>query len=64
MGFTEEQIQNWQIYEHVRKSGWFNMFTSDARRATGLHKDEYLFVMENYDGLKAQHEAQRKDHDL
>ena len=50
--FTKKQINNYKAYESVRKSGAYNMFSSQARLSTGLTKDEYLFVMENYKELK------------
>ena len=50
--FTKKQINNYKSYEIVRKTGAYNMFSSQARLSTGLTKDEYLFVMENYSELK------------
>lgn len=50
--FTVKQINNFKSYEIVRKSGAYNMFSPQARLSTGLTKDEYLFVMENYSDLK------------
>ena len=50
--FTEEDLSNWLQFESVRSSGLFNMFDPRARQKTGLSKDEYSFVMKNYDALK------------
>ena len=50
--FTKKQINNYKSYEIIRKSGAYNMFSPQARLSTGLTKDEYLFVMENYSELK------------
>lgn len=50
--FTKSQINQFKSYESVRKSGHYNMFDSRARLASGLTKEEYLFVMENYRELK------------
>ena len=45
----------------VRKSGVYNMFSSQARLATCLDKDEYIFVMENYSALKDASESVAAD---
>jgi hypothetical protein len=50
---TDQDIRNYQAYERVRSRGTYNMFDSRARIATGLTKEDYLFVMENYDTLHA-----------
>ena len=50
--FTKQEINNYKSYEQVRKSGAYNMFDSRARLSSGLTKEEYLFVMENYGALK------------
>ena len=49
--FTKKQLNDFKKYEAVRKSGKYNMFDPRARRATGLDKDDYLFVMDHYSGL-------------
>lgn len=54
LAFTNQQIKNWQAYERVRESAWFNMFDQKAMQATGLSSDEYTFVMENFEALKKQ----------
>jgi len=57
MNFTRKQIHQFKSYEMVRKSGVYNMFSPQARLATCLDKDEYIFVMENYSELKEASEA-------
>jgi len=57
MDYTKHQIKAFRFYEQVRESGHYNMFDSRARLATGLTKEEYLFVMENYSELKDASEA-------
>jgi hypothetical protein len=59
--FNKEQIKNYKSYEIIRKSGAYNMFSPQARLSTGLTKDEYLFVMENYSELKDATEAVNAD---
>lgn len=50
--FTEDQIRNWFKYERVRRAGAFNMFDPDARLATRLSQEDYLFCMNNYSELR------------
>ena len=57
MDYTKQQIKAFRSYELIRKSGVYNMFSSQARLASGLTKEEYLFVMENYSNLKEASEA-------
>jgi len=61
MDFTKHQINHFRSYEMVRKSGVYNMFSPQARLATCLDKDEYLFIMENYSQLKEASEATAAD---
>lgn len=59
MTFSSAEIENWEAYERVRKSGVINMF--DARTGSelaGLSRDEYFFCMENYDELRDQFERE------
>jgi len=56
MEYTKQQLADWDRYEHVRQDGSWNMFDPNARYATGLSKDRYLFVMKNYSELKEQSE--------
>lgn len=50
--FTKNQIEQYKSYEIVRNSGEYNMFDTRARLASGLTKDQYLFVMNNYSELR------------
>jgi hypothetical protein len=59
--FTKKQIHQFRSYEMVRKSGVYNMFSSQARLATCLDKDEYIFIMENYSALKDASESVAAD---
>jgi hypothetical protein len=55
--YTNKQINNYKSYEIIRRSGAYNMFSPQARLSTGLTKEEYLFVMDNYSELKEAAEA-------
>ncbi len=55
--YTETQIDNWKKYEKVRARGKYNMFDSAARHATGLSRSDYLFVMDNFSGLREASES-------
>ncbi len=58
--YTEKQINDWRKYENVRVGGRFNMFDPNARLSTGLSREDYDFVMDNFSELKklAQNPAQ------
>lgn len=58
--FTPQQLKHWQRYEKVRAKGRWNMFDHAARLATGLDREEYLFVMQNYEELETAVENQTK----
>ena len=51
--FTKMEIGNWRAFERVRKGGRWNMFDPQARIASGLDDDEYVFCMNNFFSLKA-----------
>jgi hypothetical protein len=55
--YTDKEIKAFRAYESIRRAGLYNMFDARARLATGLTKEEYLFVMENYSELKEASEA-------
>jgi len=61
MNYTKNQINDYRAYEKVRKSGRYNMFSSQARTAAMLTKEEHLFVMENYSALKEASEVMAAD---
>jgi len=50
--FTVDQIANFKAYRKVQMGGRYNMFDRRAIDATGLSKDEYMFVMNNYGQLE------------
>lgn len=54
--FTHEQLLDWASYEEVRRSGYYNMLTYQARLSTGLNQEQYQFCMENYDKLRKSYE--------
>jgi len=62
--YTQQQINNFRAYEHVRSSGHYNMFSPQARSSSGLTKEEYIFVMENYSELLEASEAKRAEEHL
>lgn len=57
--FTDQQLSNFHRYEQVRQGSRFNMFDPRARQLTGMERDEYLFVMENYVALEQAAEQQK-----
>lgn len=48
---TTKQINDWQAFERVRRSGRWNMFSKEAQVSSGLSREEYFFVMQNYEKL-------------
>jgi hypothetical protein len=55
--YTEKEINAFRAYDRVRKSGHYNMFSPQARLATGLTEEEYENVMKNFSVLKEASEA-------
>ena len=49
---TPQTLEHWVKYEKVRASGRYNMFDARARAATGLERDDFLFVIEHFDELE------------
>ena len=58
--FTQKQLSDFQAYLKVQKRGKYNMFDPRAVGATGLTKDEYGFVMDNYGELELCAENSKK----
>lgn len=52
--FTLIQMLQFAAYEKVRSRGRYNMFDPAAMKSSGLDRDQYLFVMENFEALQAQ----------
>lgn len=50
--FTREQLADFDTYERVRSSGQFNMLTRQAQQATGLERDQYVYVQTHYEALQ------------
>jgi len=50
--FTEKQLDDYMAYEEIRLWGAYNMFSAEAREATGLDKARYSFVIKNFSELK------------
>jgi len=40
---------DWEAYRTVQDSGLYNMLSPDAIRESGLDKDTYFDIVENYD---------------
>jgi hypothetical protein len=59
--FSPDQIQMYLAYETVRVSGLFNMFDPRAREATGLTKEDFLFVMGQFNSLRQQFEEEQEE---
>ena len=38
-------------YEGVRRYGKWNMFSPEAKEATGLNREKYLAIIDNYNKL-------------
>lgn len=48
---SEKAKQCYFKYEKVRKSRLYNMFDKRAIKLTGLSKDDYFWVIKNYNKL-------------
>lgn len=57
--YTDRDIIDWRVYERVRERGTYNMFDPRARELTGLSKDRYIYILENYCGIQDQIEEQK-----
>ena len=49
--FTEKQLADFRAFNEVQNSRTYNMMSHQARMATGLSKDAFFFVIENYMAL-------------
>tara|TARA_R100001230_G_C5561661_1_gene86065 strand:+ start:38 stop:208 length:171 start_codon:yes stop_codon:yes gene_type:complete len=54
MKATKEQFKS---YTRVQTSGVYNMFSPDAILATGLDKETYFDIIENYDKYTEKYEG-------
>jgi hypothetical protein len=48
----------WEAYRIVQDMGDYNMFSPDARAATGLDKSTFLTIIKHYSELKQKFENQ------
>ena len=51
----------WEAYRIIQNMGLYNMFSPEAVRDSGLDKDTYLFIMDNYDELHDEFEKETDD---
>ena len=42
----------WEAYKIIQDKGWYNMLSPEAVRASGLDKDVYFQIIEQYDELE------------
>ena len=52
--FSDRDIVDWRSYERVRLSGRFNMFDPRACEMTGMTKERYIFILEQYSNIQDQ----------
>jgi len=52
--YSDRDIVDWHTYERVRLTGYYNMFDPRAREMTGLTRERYIFILENYSGIQDQ----------
>ena len=50
--------EQFQAYTRVQKRGVYNMFSPDAILATGLDKETYFDIIENYDDYTEKYEGE------
>lgn len=53
-----DEKQKFLTYERVRREGKYNMFDPNARMLTGLSKEDYIWVMNNYSELNAKYRSE------
>ena len=58
---AEVSRAQWEAYRIIENMGLYNMFSPEAIRDSGLDKDTYLFIMENYDELHDEFEKETDD---
>ena len=54
MKVSKEQFKE---YRRVQDSGMFNMFDPQAREMTSLDRDEWIYIISNYDQLVTEYEG-------
>ena len=58
---AEVSRAQWEAYRIIQNMGLYNMFSPEAVRDSGLDKNTYLFIMENYDELNDEFEKETDD---
>ena len=58
--FMEITQEDFQAYEDVRRSGLWNMYSSEAREDSGLSESTYRGVMKHYKALMEKFPGVRK----
>ena len=48
---------DWEAYRRVQNDGMYNMSSPEAVRASGLDKDVYFQIIEQYDELEEKFEG-------
>lgn len=55
--FTDEQINNWMLFEQLRQSGENSIHDEkNGCKISGLTKEEWRFCLSNYVNLKEEYE--------
>ena len=57
--YTQEDLDDFEAYEKVRRSGKYNMYSPDAKLATGLTDERFMFVLKHYSALRKAFEASK-----
>ena len=57
-GGNDVTKEEWESYREVQNSGFYNMYTPDAVRETGLDKETYFTITKNYSALKEKYEKE------
>jgi hypothetical protein len=52
--YSDRDIIDWRTYERVRLCGTYNMFDPRAIDMTGLTRERYIFILENYCSIQDQ----------
>ena len=47
----------WEAYRIIQKMGFYNMMSPEAVRDSGLSKDVYFAIIDNYDELEEKFEG-------
>ena len=47
----------WEAYKIIQDKGWYNMLSPEAVRASGLDKDVYFQIIEQYGELEEKFEG-------